>query len=134
MLSAMQSPQRSLMAVAAATLFLGGCAHQHDAGHGGADADHHAQHHAEHHGGTAGPASLQMQHHMAGAAQSVPLTGNVDKDFVRMMRMHHQRGLAMAQVELEKGASPEVKAMAQKIVDQQRREIAQFDEWLQRNP
>lgn len=66
--------------------------------------------------------------------QGMPLSGNVDKDFVRMMRMHHQQGIDMARTELEKGSSPEVKAMAQKIIEAQQREIAAFDEWLRRNP
>ena len=133
----MRRTSLALLAFAAA-LAATGCAqhHGHRDGDGHAHHAHHAQHHAQHHG-TPGPASQQMHQHMAQGMQqmqSMPLTGNVDKDFVRMMRMHHQQGVDMARVELEKGASPEVKAMAQKIIDAQQREIAQFDEWLRRNP
>lgn len=121
---------RTLLALATTALLATGCAHRHNEGDGHA-------HHAHQHGGTAGPASQQMRGQMMGGMQqmeAMPLSGNVDKDFVRMMRMHHQQGVDMAKVELDKGASPEVKAMAQRIVDAQQREIAEFDDWLRRNP
>ncbi|QJW83960.1 DUF305 domain-containing protein [Ramlibacter terrae] len=128
--------QRSFTALAAlaAAFAIGGCAQQ-PAHHDGDGHAHHA-HHAQHHG-PGNPASQQMHRQMAHGMQQMqdmPLTGNVDRDFVRMMRMHHQQGVDMARVELEKGASPEVKAMAQKIVDAQQREIAEFDAWVRRNP
>ncbi|MBE7368673.1 DUF305 domain-containing protein [Ramlibacter sp. HM2] len=85
----------------------------------------------------AGTPSYQMHQHMMGGMQqmqSMPLSGNVDKDFVRMMRMHHLQGIQMSQMELQRGSSPEVRQMAQKIIEQQQAEVRQFDEWLRRNP
>ena len=43
-----------------------------------------------------------------------------------MMTMHHQQALKMADIELRSGKSPELKAMAQKMKDQQTREIAEL--------
>jgi len=60
-------------------------------------------------------------------------TGNVDKDFAMMMRMHHQQAIQMAKTELARGKSPELKAMAQKIVQDQAKEIAELDAWLAKN-
>lgn len=53
-----------------------------------------------------------------------------DKDFATMMKMHHQKALEMARKELANGKSPEMKAMAQKIIDGQTKEIAELDKWL----
>ena len=58
------------------------------------------------------------------------LSGDTDKDFATMMKMHHQGALNMAQFELDNGKSPEMKAMATAIIAAQKKEIAQFDGWL----
>ena len=47
-----------------------------------------------------------------------------------MMRMHHLQALDMAEMEIARGKSPELKAMAKKILSGQKKEIAQFDRWL----
>jgi uncharacterized protein (DUF305 family) len=62
--------------------------------------------------------------------QKVPASGDTDKDFATMMKMHHQQALDMADMELAQGKSPEMKAMAKKIIAAQKKEIAQFDQWL----
>lgn len=62
--------------------------------------------------------------------QKMPMSGNIDKDFAMMMKIHHQGALDMAQMELAQGKSPEMKAMAKKIIASQKKEIAQFDKWL----
>ncbi|WP_227494378.1 DUF305 domain-containing protein [Ramlibacter pallidus] len=122
---------RMLVPLAAATaVLLSGCAHHAQGMHGGGM-------HGGMHGSMAGTPSYQMHQHMMGGMQqmqSMPLSGNVDKDFVRMMRMHHLQGIQMSQMELQRGSSPEVRQMAQKIIEQQQAEVRQFDEWLRRNP
>lgn len=83
-----------------------------------------------------GSGSMQMHEQMMGRMhqmQGMQLTGNPDKDFVQMMRMHHAHGIEMARVELQKGNDPQAKEMAQKIVDSQSKEVEQFDQWLQRH-
>lgn len=83
--------------------------------------------------GGMGDGSQRMHRHMMGGMQnmqSMQPSGDTDKDFAMMMRMHHQQGLDMAKIELEHGRSPELKAMARKIIDAQKKEIAQLDKWL----
>ena len=62
--------------------------------------------------------------------QKMLMSGDIDKDFAMMMRIHHQGALDMAQMELAQGKSPEMKAMAKQIIASQKKEIAQFDKWL----
>ncbi|MGJ0223543.1 DUF305 domain-containing protein [Streptococcus pyogenes] len=47
-----------------------------------------------------------------------------------MMRQHHLSGIEMAQKELDSGKNPEMKRMAKKIIDSQKKEVAEFDKWL----
>ena len=62
--------------------------------------------------------------------QNVQTSGDTDKDFATMMKMHHQQALDMAEMQLAHGKSAELKAMAKKIISGQKKEIAQFDRWL----
>lgn len=64
------------------------------------------------------------------AMNKMPMSGNTDKDFAMMMKVHHQQALDMAAVELASGKSPEMKKMAKNIITAQKKEIAQFDKWL----
>jgi uncharacterized protein (DUF305 family) len=57
-------------------------------------------------------------------------SGDIDKDFAMMMKMHHQQAVDMAKAEAEHGKSPELKAMARKIIKDQNKEIAQLDKWM----
>ncbi|MCW7541442.1 DUF305 domain-containing protein [Aquabacterium sp. A7-Y] len=66
------------------------------------------------------------------AMQDMKPTGDTDKDFATMMKMHHQQALDMAKAELEHGKSPEMKAMAQKIIKDQTKEIQKLDSWLEK--
>lgn len=96
--------------------------------------------------GTAPAASMPMGQMHKGAAgahdmkatmmtgmdemQKMQPSGDVDRDFAMMMKMHHQQALDMAEMELAHGKSTEMKAMARKIIAAQKKEIAQFDQWL----
>ena len=62
--------------------------------------------------------------------QKMPMTGNIDKDFAMMMKIHHQQALDMAQMELKDGKSPAMKKMAKQIIAAQKKEVAMFDQWL----
>ena len=83
------------------------------------------------HKGAAGPHDMKasMMMGMEGM-QKMPMSGDTDKDFAMMMKMHHQQALNMAEMELANGKSPEMKAMAKQIIVAQKKEIAQFDKWL----
>jgi uncharacterized protein (DUF305 family) len=49
-----------------------------------------------------------------------------DADFMKMMISHHEGAIEMAKAELKQGKDGELKALAQRIIDAQRREIAQM--------
>lgn len=83
------------------------------------------------HSGAAGSGDMK-QSMMGGmeAMKNMQMSGNTDKDFAMMMKIHHQGALDMAQMELAHGKSPAMKDMAKKIIAAQKKEIAQFDSWL----
>lgn len=66
-------------------------------------------------------------------SQSMKSSGNVDHDFLTMMRHHHQSGIRMAEVELRHGKSEEARAMAQKIIEAQKKEVAEIDKMLEKH-
>ena len=49
--------------------------------------------------------------------------------FLEMMTAHHEGAIEMADTELRDGALPEVKRLAQQIIDAQQKEIDQFHQW-----
>jgi len=74
--------------------------------------------------------ALMLQGHEK--MMAVQMTGKPDVDFAIAMREHHVGALDMARWELEHGKDPKMKAMARKIMADQQKEIAQFDEFLAR--
>jgi uncharacterized protein (DUF305 family) len=97
------------------------------------------------------PAAAQAQHTDHGAhapstdafmsaneamakGMTMPMTGDPDRDFVTMMIAHHQGAIDMAKVELRYGKDPELRELAEDIVDAQEKEIAQMKAWLERHP
>jgi uncharacterized protein (DUF305 family) len=57
-------------------------------------------------------------------------TGEADEDFMRQMKVHHGSAIAMAETQLRHGDDPQARALAEKIIGDQRAEIAQIDAWL----
>ena len=94
--------------------------------------------------------AIQHQHDTAGAPQhsgasnemhdvmmagskhmdAMTMTGDPDHDFAMMMKTHHETGVAMAKIELRDGKDPAMRAMAEKIVASQEKEIREFSTWL----
>ena len=58
------------------------------------------------------------------------MTGNVDKDFAMMMIPHHEAAVTMSGDELSHGKNLALKKMAQKILEDQTKEIADLKSWL----
>jgi uncharacterized protein (DUF305 family) len=77
------------------------------------------------HGAAMHTAMQRMQQSMSGG-----MSGDPDVDFARMMIPHHQGAIDMARVELETGKDPQLRQMAQKVIDDQEKEIATLKEWL----
>ena len=74
--------------------------------------------------------SMGMSGSMDDKMKAMPMTGDVDYDFAMMMRIHHQKALEIAKSQLENGKNPEMRTMAKNIIVAQKREIAQFNEWI----
>lgn len=62
--------------------------------------------------------------------KSMKMTGDVDRDYAMMMRAHHQGAVDMSKALIANGKDPEMKRMARKIMSNNEKEIAQFDQWL----
>jgi uncharacterized protein (DUF305 family) len=71
----------------------------------------------------------RMQRDMA----SVRITGDPDQDFVAMMLPHHSGAIDMAKVELRYGKDPEMRRLAQSIIDGQGKERAMMLAWQARH-
>ena len=61
---------------------------------------------------------------------SMKMTGDTDRDFATMMKIHHQGAIDMAQMELKSGKDAKMRAMAKRIIEAQQKEIKEFDQWL----
>ena len=73
-------------------------------------------------------ADMNMMKNMDAA----PYTGNPDIDFRTHMIPHHQGAIAMAKVALKYANDAETKRMAQKIIDDQEKEVANMQAWLKK--
>lgn len=56
-----------------------------------------------------------------------------DRAFALKMIQHHQGGIEMARVVQQHGDDAEIKQMAQKMADEQRKDIAELQAWLDRH-
>ena len=63
--------------------------------------------------------------------KTIQMSGNIDKDFAIMMISHHENAVSMAKKELEYGMDTKLKQMAQKIINDQTKEINEFKSWLE---
>ena len=81
--------------------------------------------------------SMQMHKSMMGGMkgmESMKASGDTDRDFATMMKMHHQSALDMANIELQHGKDPVLRKMAKAIIKSQTKEIKDFDIWLAKHP
>jgi uncharacterized protein (DUF305 family) len=71
---------------------------------------------------------------MMGQMDETTYTGQADRDFVSGMLPHHQGAVDMAKVELKYGKDPQLRKLAQNIIDSQEREIALMEKWQAQHP
>lgn len=57
-------------------------------------------------------------------AMAIEASGDVDRDFVRMMVPHHRGAIEMAMAQLRHGCNPQLRRIAQEIIATQQQEIA----------
>lgn len=74
-------------------------------------------------------ADERMMKGMQGSAY----TGHADEDFVSHMIPHHQGAVDMAEVEVKYGQDPQLKRLATRIIDSQRREIQFMKTWQEKH-
>lgn len=77
---------------------------------------------------------MQKMEAMNKAMMGAPMTGNPDQDLVSMMMPHYQGAIDMARIYLRDGKDPEIRRMAQKIITDQEKEIAEFKAWQAKHP
>ena len=73
-------------------------------------------------------AAMQRMRH----GMDVPSSGDPDVDFARMMIPHHQGAIEMAKAELANGKDPELRRLAEEIIEAQEKEIEFLRRWLQK--
>ena len=60
---------------------------------------------------------------------NTPIMGNIDKHFIEQMIPHHDGAVAMAKLALEKSNRPEIKTLANAIIEGQTKEIQDMRGW-----
>lgn len=102
-----------------------------------------AQHPGPHGGGHGAPArgnetAATREFREANArmhrAMDIRFTGHADRDFVQGMIPHHEGAIEMARIVLRHGTDPEVRRLADAIIREQEREIAEMRAILARLP
>ncbi|GAA4465183.1 DUF305 domain-containing protein [Nibrella saemangeumensis] len=66
-----------------------------------------------------GQSAMQMMHN----GKKHSMTSNIDKDYALMMIQHHQQGIDMARAFLKEGKTDKMKALANKIIKDQTKDI-----------
>lgn len=69
---------------------------------------------------------MDTMHAMMNRMMAMSKTNDPEVDFTKMMMMHHQGAINMANVELQAGSNDSLKRTAQKIITEQQDEIQQF--------
>ena len=101
----------------------------------GAQQGEHGAHGADGPQGDRGPASLAFHgiNQKMHEGMNITFTGNTDVDFVSGMIPHHQGAVDMAKVVLAFGKDPEIRKLAEAVIQAQESEIAFMRAWLKRN-
>ena len=98
----------------------------------GSSAQDHAGHGAMDRPGSDTPATrgYKAAHGAMMRAMAVPYSGDPDVDFRVQMIPHHRGAIAMAQVALDHAKDPWTRQLAEAVIVEQQREIAEMEAWL----
>ena len=139
----MKTPAFFLTALASATLLLSSCesnkptdagtatttettASDSAAGH---DHDHMAgMDHSAMNSGAKPSGMMAAMHAMMTKMDAEKMAGNTDHDFAHMMMAHHQGAVDMAALELKEGKDATLRALAEKISTDQKRELQALEQ------
>ena len=72
---------------------------------------------------------MTEMHDMNTRMHATPPANDTSRDFVAMMKPHHQAAVEMAKTYLQYGKDPELRRMAHAIIVGQTKEIAEMDSW-----
>ena len=61
------------------------------------------------------------------------ITGDIDNDFAVLMIQHHNSAIENSEAYLMYGSNEDLKAMAMKMIDDQKKEIKELSDWLKSN-
>lgn len=61
------------------------------------------------------------------------ITGDIDNDFATLMIVHHNSAIENSEAYLMYGNNTQLKAIAQKMIDDQKKEIKELSDWLKAN-
>lgn len=84
--------------------------------------------------GGASQSMMDSMNRMQQDMQAMRPTGNPDQDWAMMMRRHHQAAIDMSRAYRPSARDQETARMADKVIEEQTREIAQLDDWMRRHP
>ena len=73
---------------------------------------------------------MDAMNKMMADMKAMKMSGDADKDFVTMMIPHHQSAVDMAENEISHGKNVEMKKFSQKVINDQSKEIKEFENWL----
>ncbi len=83
--------------------------------------------------GNMSAADMQMQEVMSrmnDSMKNMRMSGDTDRDFMKMMIPHHQSAIGMARIELRYGHRRQLKSLARNIISSQGREIGEMRAFL----
>lgn len=73
---------------------------------------------------------MGLMHANMAQMAALPSSGDPDRDFAGLMRIHHIGAVEMAQLELAQGSDTLIRSMARKMLDAQQNEVSLFGRFL----